>query len=145
MQNRDKNSAFTISTSALTSTQFNEIASIVATIGEPDVLVERILRFVRRQLAADVGSRNRTPHTRAAPEGRTDKDSAALIRIGAPGRSLDYLALRGRQPQVAHPPRRTPWNTAKPMASTVTASAASAPIRWSTFSGFIGSNQRPTA
>lgn len=37
----------------LTSTQFNELAALVATISEPDALVERILRFVKRQLVAD--------------------------------------------------------------------------------------------
>ena len=37
----------------LASAQFNDLAAIVATITEPDELVERILRFVKRQFVAD--------------------------------------------------------------------------------------------
>jgi Nif-specific regulatory protein len=42
-----------ISERHLTSRQFNEIASLVANITEPDVLTDRILRFVRQELATD--------------------------------------------------------------------------------------------
>lgn len=37
----------------LASSQFNDLAAIIATISEPDELVERILRFVKRQFVAD--------------------------------------------------------------------------------------------
>ena len=59
MRNRDRNEIDNAPLSTqrkLTSVQFNELASLVATISEPDELVERILRFVKRQLVADRGA-----------------------------------------------------------------------------------------
>jgi Nif-specific regulatory protein len=56
MRNRDRielDNAPLSTQRKLTSVQFNELASLVATISEPDELVDRILRFVKRQLVAD--------------------------------------------------------------------------------------------
>jgi transcriptional regulator with GAF, ATPase, and Fis domain len=53
MRDSNGNSVPGLQDKLLTSTQFNEIAAMVANIDEPDALVERILRFVKRQLAAD--------------------------------------------------------------------------------------------
>lgn len=67
----------------ITSRQFNEIAAMVATITEPDVLSERILHFVREQLAAD-----RVALFRFTPDGAIDLSGA----LGASGDEIKEIA-----------------------------------------------------
>ena len=67
----------------ITSRQFNEIAAMVATIPEPDTLVERILHFVRVQLAAD-----RVALFRFTPDGEIDLSGA----MGASGDEIEEIA-----------------------------------------------------
>jgi transcriptional regulator with GAF, ATPase, and Fis domain/tetratricopeptide (TPR) repeat protein len=67
----------------LTAHQFNEIASLVATVAEPEALTDRILRFAKEQLSAD-----RVALFTVTPDGQIDVEGA----LGADGRQIDEIS-----------------------------------------------------
>jgi transcriptional regulator with GAF, ATPase, and Fis domain len=83
----------------LTSTQFNELASLVATITEPGDLTDKILYFVRRQLAADrVALFTLTPEGETRLQGALGGDGDQIREITAFSNTMIQNALERGKP-----------------------------------------------